>query len=199
VGPAPDRRRSKHTYRIRTGDDRQRLRLTGSAITPAIRGEIDSTIRGAVPGAVTRAVPGATTRALTRRVRVTGAISVRFHAGLSTRFRDRWRLRIRLEDNQLCPYRYTVSRRSRRGNNSTAHRRGQLYGGLFRHDLNDDVILLDDIAWLDSPIDDFSFHCSLAEVRQLEHVSTHAASITLLSACAMRAGPGKYSHSKAWG
>src|SRR5262249_28266007 len=70
---------------------------------------------------------------------------------------------------------------------------------LLGHHFNDDVVLSDRIARLDAPTDNFRLYRALAEIGQFEYITAHAASITPFSACAMRAGPGKYSHSKAWG
>ena len=57
----------------------------------------------------------------------------------------------------------------------------------------------DAIARLDPPADDLSLDRALTEIRKLEDVPAHAASMTWRSAAAMRACPGKYSHSNACG
>src|SRR5262249_22943251 len=97
------------------------------------------------------------------------------------------------------PNRHHVARRTGGRNDLATHRRGHFNSGLIRHHFNDDIVLGYDIASLNAPADDFRFYRTLSEVREFEYVTTHAASITPLSASAIRAGPGKYSHSKAWG
>ncbi len=56
-----------------------------------------------------------------------------------------------------------------------------------------------DVADLDLPLDDFGGDRAFAEVRHLEDVAAHEASMTAFRAFVTRTWPGKYSHSKACG
>ena len=69
--------------------------------------------------------------------------------------------------------------------------RGNLDRRLVGHDLGDDLVFLDRVADLDLPFDDLGRDRAFTEVRHLEDVAAHAASMTAFRALATRAWPGK--------
>src|SRR5262249_33660565 len=107
--------------------------------------------------------------------------------------------RLGLEHDELGAYRHHVSRRARGRDHAATYRCGHLDRRLLGHDLDHHVVLGDDITGLHAPADDLRLDRALAQIRQLEDVAAHCASITSLRAAAMRAWPGKYSHSNACG
>ncbi len=85
-----------------------------------------------------------------------------------------------LEHDQLRAHRHHVPRLPRRRDDLAAHRRRHLHRRLLRHHLDDHVVLGDLVARLHAPADDLRLDRALAQVRQLEDVPAHPASITLL-------------------
>src|SRR5690606_19365804 len=79
------------------------------------------------------------------------------------------------------------ARRTAEPDHPPRDRRRQLDGRLFRHDLRDDLILLDEIAKFDVPGEQLRFDRTLAEIGQLERIDAHAASSTRRMARSTRA------------
>ncbi len=79
-------------------------------------------------------------------------------------------------------------------------RRGDLHGRLVGHHVDQGGVLGHVVTDGHVPSHDLGLGDALAHVGQLEDVVRHPQpSITWRMAAATRAGPGKYSHSKAWG
>ena len=78
---------------------------------------------------------------------------------------------------------------------------GHFHRSLVGHHVDEGGVFLDEVADLDVPGDDFGFGGAFADVGELEDELAHGlqASIVRRRAATTRAGPGKYSHSKAWG
>src|SRR4029453_3400883 len=119
--------------------------------------------------------------------------------GLSDGRRGRAGARVWFEHDQIRPDLDHLSRRAGKRKDTASDGGRHLDRCLIGHDLGHELVFLDEIADLDVPSDDLPLDSSLAQVRHPEDVSAHRDSITVLSAPATRACPGKYSHSKACG
>src|SRR2546430_582408 len=91
------------------------------------------------------------------------------------------------------------ARRAGRPARPARDRRRHFPGRLLGHHRGAPVVRGPAVARLPPPVDDLGLDRAFAEIRELEDVPAHAASVTCFRAAAMRAGPGKYSHSKACG
>jgi hypothetical protein len=78
-----------------------------------------------------------------------------------------------LEHNELSAHRHHVTGSTGGRDDSAAHRRWNLDGGLFGHHLDHHVVFSDGIAGLHAPADDLGLHRALSEIRQLEDVAAH--------------------------
>ncbi len=133
-----------------------------------------------------------------------GRFRRRFGCGLDRGLRRRRfarfdRASVRVDDDQRSPDRDDVARFARQFEYRPADRRRQLDRRFVGHHGADDVFLVDVLAHLDEPLADLRLDRALAEVRQLEHVLAHSASMTRRIPADMRFRPGKYCHSKACG
>ena len=74
--------------------------------------------------------------------------------------------------------------------------RRNFHRGLVGHHVGQDLVFLDGIARLHMPGHQFDLGNAFADVRHLDHMSSHGqASIVRLRAAPTRSGPGKYAHS----
>jgi len=101
--------------------------------------------------------------------------------------------------DEFRAHRHHVTGSTGGGDHPAANGSRNLHRSLLRHDLDEHVVLGHAVAGLDAPVDDLGLDRTFAEVGKLEHVVAHVDSITSFRAAAMRAGPGKYSHSNACG
>ena len=115
---------------------------------------------------------------------------------LRPRFRRRGNNRIRqtrrIDANELGADSQHVPDRAAKREHAAGDRRRDFDRRLVGHDGGDDLILLDEIADLDRPLDDLGFRHPFADVGHLDRANAHRqASIALTSARPTRAGPGK--------
>ena len=115
---------------------------------------------------------------------------------LRPRFRRGGKKRIRqarrVDANELGADSQHVPDRAAEREHAARHGRWNLDRRLVGHDGGDDLILPDEIADLDRPLDDLGFRHALADVGHLDRAHAHLeASMAFTSARPTRAGPGK--------
>ena len=84
-----------------------------------------------------------------------------------------------------------LAHRAAQGQHFAGNRRGNFHRGLIGHHIGQDLVLGHHVTDLHMPGDQLDFCNAFADIRHLDYVNTHHASIARLNASATRLGPGK--------
>ena len=149
--------------------------------------------------------PGAAARSLADDGRRHGTVGDGRHLcrGLLHKRRRRFAARacrcVQFEHREFRSHGHRIAGLTAQRHEATGRRGVYFHNRLVGRQFNERGIFLDEVTRLDVPGDYLGRHRAFTEVRNLEDVAAHEASMTDFSAAMIRAGPGKYSHSKACG
>ena len=108
-------------------------------------------------------------------------------------------LALHFEANQLRTHGHGLPDAAAQRQHPARHGRGNLHRGLVGHDVGQHLVGDDGVALPHMPGDQLHLGNAFADVRRLDDVRAHHASMARRKAAPTRAGPGKYSHSWACG